>query len=203
MSPFGAVRIHRGLSSPDANISTLNPAGATGHAFSGRATTSGPFCADSVANGCGRSFTVILRIVPGFSYRKSVNGGFGGAPFKVPGAGSDEAAGTRCSTCRRRSRSGPSYLARREGFHVANDLPPLLFRQKRPRGHPIVFVAFGDEPKDFALAHAFQLAVDKRRDIARPFSCFAMTRQAVSRVSRFSGVNCGLLTFDRILLRFG
>src|ERR1700739_4449173 len=83
MSPFGAVRSNRGLSSPPAYNSTLNPAGATGHAFSGRATTSGPFSADSVAYGCGRSAAVILRVVPGFSYRKSVNGAFGAGALIV------------------------------------------------------------------------------------------------------------------------
>src|SRR5215469_5501093 len=77
ISPLGAVRSQRGFSKPDANNSTLNPAGATGHTFSGRATRSAPFSADFVANGSGRSFTVILRVVPGFSYRKSVNGAAG------------------------------------------------------------------------------------------------------------------------------
>ena len=67
MSPFGAVRNVRGLSSPAAYNSTLNPGSATGHAFSGRVTKDGPLFADSVANGCGRSLTVILRTVPGFS----------------------------------------------------------------------------------------------------------------------------------------
>ena len=67
MSPFGAVRNVRGLSRPAAYISTLNPAGAAGHTLSGRATNFGPLSADWVAYGCGRSFTVILRVVPGFS----------------------------------------------------------------------------------------------------------------------------------------
>jgi len=83
MSPLGAVRIHRGSSNPDANISTLKPAGATGHEFSGRVTSSAPLFAEFVANGAGKSFAVIFRVVPGFSKRKSVKGAVGGALFNV------------------------------------------------------------------------------------------------------------------------
>src|ERR1700733_11158666 len=83
ISPFGAVRSNRGLSNPPANSSTLYPAGATGHAFSGRATSSAPLFEDLVSKGSGRSLTVIFRIVPGFSYRKSVNGACGAAPLIV------------------------------------------------------------------------------------------------------------------------
>jgi len=53
--------------------------GPTGHAFSGRATRSGPLFADCVAYGCGRSFTVILRTVPASRSGKSVNGGVASA----------------------------------------------------------------------------------------------------------------------------
>src|ERR1700680_830668 len=86
MSPLGAVRNKRGLSRPVAYCSTLKPAGAMGHTFAGRATTSGPFSADFVAYGSGRSFTVIFRVVPGFSYRKSANGGCGGGALRLEGA---------------------------------------------------------------------------------------------------------------------
>src|ERR1700730_15732400 len=91
MSPCGAVRNKRGPSRPVAYCSTLKPAGAMGHTFAGRATTSGPFSADFVAYGWGRSSTVIFRVSPGFSYRKSANGGWGGGALRLeavtPGAG--------------------------------------------------------------------------------------------------------------------
>ena len=67
--PFGARRIRRGLSSPESYSSTLNPAGAIGQASVGRGTSVGPFPADSVAKGLGRSVTVSLRRVPGFCLR--------------------------------------------------------------------------------------------------------------------------------------
>src|SRR6266446_4434480 len=66
-SPFGAVRIIRGPSRPAMYSSTLKPAGTWGHAPSGRATTFGPLGAEGVAKGAGRSFSVILRLYPGFS----------------------------------------------------------------------------------------------------------------------------------------
>src|ERR1035438_9562590 len=77
-SPLGAVEILRGSLRPVANNSTLNPAGACGQAFFGRATMRGQLSAELVAYGAGRSFPVILWIAPGFSERKSVNGGLGG-----------------------------------------------------------------------------------------------------------------------------
>ena len=48
-SPLGAVRMMRGLFSPVAYCSTLNPWGAFGQASAGRATSLGPLVADSVA----------------------------------------------------------------------------------------------------------------------------------------------------------
>ncbi len=51
----------------------------------GRAITSGPLAAESVAYGAGRSCTVILRIFPGSSKRKSVNGTCGAGAFVVTG----------------------------------------------------------------------------------------------------------------------
>src|ERR1019366_8450766 len=77
-SPLGAVEILRGSSRPVANNSTLNPAGACGQASCGRSTTRGQLSAELVAYGAGRSLAVILCIAPGFSERKSVNGGLGG-----------------------------------------------------------------------------------------------------------------------------
>src|SRR6266550_9407079 len=82
MSPLGALRISRGSSRPDAYSSTLKPGGTCGQAFAGRDTTLGPLPAEGVMNGGGRSFTVIFRVFPGFSYRKSVNGGGGGGRFR-------------------------------------------------------------------------------------------------------------------------
>src|SRR3974390_1529810 len=73
-SPFGAVRIRRVSFNPLANCSTLNPSGALGQAFAGRATRFGPLSADSVAKGFGRSCTMILCVRPGSSARKSTNG---------------------------------------------------------------------------------------------------------------------------------
>src|SRR6267143_295656 len=84
-SPLGAVRINLGLSSPVAYCCTLNPAGAFGHASSGRAINRGPLFAESVAYGAGRSCAVILRIFPGCSKRKSVNGGGGGGAVVFTG----------------------------------------------------------------------------------------------------------------------
>src|SRR5579872_1620219 len=84
-SPFGAVRISRGLSNPVAYCWTVNPLGALGHALRGRATTLGPLLAVSVAYGAGRSCTVILRLFPGSSKRKSVNGGVGGGALVLMG----------------------------------------------------------------------------------------------------------------------
>src|SRR5437667_354124 len=81
MSRLGALRIRRGSSKPDANSSTLNPGGTCGQAFAGRGTTLRPLPAEGVTNGRGISFTVIVRVLPGFSYRKSVNGGGGGGAF--------------------------------------------------------------------------------------------------------------------------
>src|SRR5205807_1247063 len=81
-SPLGAVRIKRGSLSPAAYCSTLKPGGTRGHAFSGRATTLGPLPAEGVARGDGKSFRVILRDLPGFSKRKSVNGSLGGGMFR-------------------------------------------------------------------------------------------------------------------------
>ena len=68
-SPFGAVTISRGLFSPLAYCCTLKPGSVFGHASLGRATTFAPLSADFVAKGCGKSCTVILRTVPGFSKR--------------------------------------------------------------------------------------------------------------------------------------
>lgn len=48
-SPFGAVRSRRGPGTPLAYCSTLNPAGAFGHASAGRATIRAPLPADDVA----------------------------------------------------------------------------------------------------------------------------------------------------------
>src|SRR5579864_628967 len=98
MSPLGAVRSSRGLSRAAANCSTLNPAGATGHAFSGRATRSAPLSDDFVSYGWGRSLTEIFRTVPGLSYRKSVKGGCGasaliGEALAVSAGGAADAPG--------------------------------------------------------------------------------------------------------------
>src|SRR5437773_9433738 len=83
MSPLGAIRSNRGLFSPDAKRFTWNPAGAIGHTSAGRDTSSAPLTDDFVTNGCGKSLTVIFRIVPGFSNRKSVNGAGGGGALIV------------------------------------------------------------------------------------------------------------------------
>src|SRR5271156_6201209 len=74
MSPFGALRICRGVSRPLATkLSTLKPAGAFGMAFSGRLPGL-PKPADTYilirgsidgGFGCGRSWAVILRAKPG------------------------------------------------------------------------------------------------------------------------------------------
>src|SRR5208282_608353 len=92
-SPLGAVRISLGLSSPVAYCCTLNPAGAFGQAPCGRGTTCGALPAESVAYGAGRSCAVILRIFPGSSKRKSVNGGCGGGAFVLTALALAESTG--------------------------------------------------------------------------------------------------------------
>src|SRR6266550_1409714 len=82
MSPLGALRISRGSCRPEAYSSTLKPGGTCGHAFAGRGTILGALPDEGVASGGGRSFTLIFRVLPGFSYRKSVKGGGGGGRFK-------------------------------------------------------------------------------------------------------------------------
>src|SRR5215831_11948833 len=64
-SPLGAVRMRRGLSSPDAYSATLNPAGASGQAAAGLSTSLGESATDGVAYDGGRSEVVILWTVPG------------------------------------------------------------------------------------------------------------------------------------------
>jgi hypothetical protein len=48
-SPFGAVRIRRGVDSPAANSSTLKPAGTCGHAPAGRVMILEPESTERVA----------------------------------------------------------------------------------------------------------------------------------------------------------
>ncbi len=48
-------------------VFTGKPGGALGQRLCGLATTFGPFFADSVAYGSGRSFRLMWRLVPGFS----------------------------------------------------------------------------------------------------------------------------------------
>src|SRR5256885_12299160 len=81
-SPLGALRISRGSCRPDAYTSTLKPGGTCGHAFAGRGTIFGTLPDEGVASGRGRSFAVIFRVLPGLSYRKSVNGGGGVGRFR-------------------------------------------------------------------------------------------------------------------------
>ena len=95
------------------------------------------------------------------------------------------------------------HFARRQRFDITNDLPPLLFCKECPRRHPVVLVAFGDEPKNFSLAHPLQLAVYEGRNVPGSLAGLAVTCEAISRIKRFSRINGGLLTFDRILLRLG
>src|SRR5277367_3622693 len=64
-SPFGAVRISLGCFTSPAYSSTLKPAGAFGHASSGRFVGGGPLSTLFVANGAGRSATVSFLRTPG------------------------------------------------------------------------------------------------------------------------------------------
>src|SRR5271166_2821521 len=72
-SPFGAVLISRGMSSPRATRLTLKPGSTCSGAGCGIATTDGPRAADDVANGAGRSEGVIRCTTPGASCRQSPN----------------------------------------------------------------------------------------------------------------------------------
>src|SRR6202022_4463389 len=73
MSPLGATRIWRGLLSPSANSSTLNPAGTCGSDEGGRWTTRETLAAEGVAPGFGKSSALIRRLTPGLSARQSPN----------------------------------------------------------------------------------------------------------------------------------
>src|SRR5262249_55318398 len=71
MSPFGAVRRNRGSRKPAAYNSTLNPGGTLGCALAGRATTLARLIARAFELGGGKSWTVILRVMPGASLVQS------------------------------------------------------------------------------------------------------------------------------------
>ena len=73
MSPLGATRITRGMTSLSAKRPTWKPGGACGMAPAGRSTIFERVDADSVAKGWGRSATVILRKMPGFTVNDETN----------------------------------------------------------------------------------------------------------------------------------
>ena len=58
ISPLGATRSNRGPDKPRANNFTLNPAGTDSTALVGCGTTRGPFPAEVVAYGAGKSASV-------------------------------------------------------------------------------------------------------------------------------------------------
>ncbi len=66
-SPLGATRSRLGPSRPVANTATLKPSGALGRAPGGGGTTLDWAATPGVANGAGRSATVILCFTPGAS----------------------------------------------------------------------------------------------------------------------------------------
>ena len=66
-SPFGAVRIARGPSSPLAISVATNPGGTAGPAPSGRSTTEAPRLADALAYGAGMVAASYRWRVPGAS----------------------------------------------------------------------------------------------------------------------------------------
>src|ERR1700722_7983940 len=65
MSPFGATRSTRGMLSPVAKRSTVNPGGAFGTSASVQASWCDMFAVERVAYGAGRSAGVIRRRTPG------------------------------------------------------------------------------------------------------------------------------------------
>ncbi len=105
--------------------------------------------------------------------------------------------GARCVR-RRRARHGTRFACR-QSVYIGHNLPPLRFRQRRPRGHSIFLAPLGDEPEHFAFRHALQLAVDQRRHIARTLSCLPVAGQAISRVDSLTRVRGGLLSRKWIL----
>ena len=97
-SPFGATRMMRGASSPDANRLTSKPFGTIGFCSLVRCTIRTTFRADSAMSGAGKSCGLISRRIPGRSVRQSPNaavplsilvfgsawrGGMNGTPVRI------------------------------------------------------------------------------------------------------------------------
>jgi hypothetical protein len=72
-SPFGAVRINRGATNPEANRLTSKPFGTIGFWSSVRRAVLTELLADAARSGAGKSCGQINRRVPGWSVRQSPN----------------------------------------------------------------------------------------------------------------------------------
>ena len=70
-SPFGATRMVRGRSRPEAYSSTANPGGTCSVAPAGRSTTDGARATDCVAKGGGIASGAMCRTTPDASSRQS------------------------------------------------------------------------------------------------------------------------------------
>src|SRR6185437_12580204 len=94
-SPSGATRMTRGTSRRSANSDTVNPGGTASAAPAGCRTTRGVSRAVAVANGAGRSASVILRRTPGASVRQSPNAA---APVRTRGPSAAQAEARMAKT---------------------------------------------------------------------------------------------------------
>ena len=178
ISPFGAVRRKRGLSRPEAQSSTLKPSSATGHALSGS----------------GYHLGAILRRLCRIRLRQIIHRNLADCA-RLLVAKIRERCSRRCvfqlctAGCCSRGCGRSGRFSRRHCLHVTHRLPALLFRQKAPGWHSIVFVAFGDEPENFARSHTFQFSVNQRRHVSRPLQRSSMAGKAVPRVHGFAGID--------------
>src|SRR2546430_3008665 len=82
-------------------------------------------------------------------------------------------------------------------FHIINNLPPLPFGQRCPRRHAIIYVAFGDIPKQLARGYRFEFFDCERRDIARSLPVLAVTARTAKMKKTLGGGRW--LAFVRIL----
>src|ERR1700722_17911597 len=107
MSPFGAVRMTRGVLSPVANCSTVKPGGAFGTSASVQASWCDMFAVERVAYGAGKSAGVIRRRTPGASVRQSPNAA---APVRTASSANAGAAPANPRRTRNPSRIHPTFV---------------------------------------------------------------------------------------------
>src|SRR6266536_4400958 len=129
-SPLGATTSARGSLRSEAKRSTSKPGGTLGEA-AGRATMRGKLFADRVANGFGRSSTVILRRTSGESARQSPNAA-------LPARSRELSAG-----------SGPLWAraaaANASNIHVGSASEPKRTGRFLPKESAVIPQGFRDE----------------------------------------------------------